>query len=210
MPVKGRTFTFKVSRSLTPSEFLWFRLRAGARLTIRLQHNAVAIAGDSQGLLSCARHILGLTMHKRRDPDLYIQLDPRIKQLCPGSRVLTIYCMSDAEVDVNRRKPGAMRRHRGGLAAGRARTFRYTLPRGLAPVQHPVGQPPEGARLRVSREPRLWISIEGNEEGLLYLARHLIALALHKNRAPGLCIRLTAKNGRLLPESLDLAIHCEG
>ncbi len=79
----------------------------------------------------------------------------------------------------------------GGIAPPRRgqRTFSYTLPRNLGPGEFPSIRRPEGAKLRVAWEEAGWdtedgirwvqeVVVRGYSTGFIWLARHVVALAL--------------------------------
>ncbi|GEM_PF-5761813 len=73
--------------------------------------------------------------------------------------------------------------------------FRYVLP-ALAPCEFPEIPRPNGAELAVTVTQAGEVRITGNSSGLLYLARHLVAMGLHQGSS-GLHVHLDPELGNL-------------
>ena len=82
--------------------------------------------------------------------------------------------------------------------------FNYVLPT-LAPSEFPDIPRSVGAQLSCSLKANGEIEIVGNSEGLLYLARHMVAMAM-LNGVPGLHVHLDPETGNLDPGSTVVTI----
>jgi len=93
------------------------------------------------------------------------------------------------------------------MSTSRTKVFTYKVPR-LRPDEFPRIPKPKGARLACSSGPPGNVDIKGNSAGLLYLAKHLVAMAFSENRS-GLHEHLTPHLGQLDDTSDELTIHNE-
>ena len=71
--------------------------------------------------------------------------------------------------------------------------FTYKLP-ALRKGQFPNILKPDGAKVAFLIHPKTEVEVIGNKEGLLYLARHIAAMAMLKG-CPGLHIHLDPEHG---------------
>jgi hypothetical protein len=85
-----------------------------------------------------------------------------------------------------------------------SKTFKYVLPR-LRSGEFPRLDKLKSDRIRVSIDASEGVLISGNKQGLLYLAKHLIAMGLIKDKT-GLHVHLNPETDSLDEGSVEVTI----